>query len=140
MSRRVGLPEHQAGDQLPELILDLDRTSIVAAAIASQDFEDVHHDPGKAAARGLRDIILSINSTNGFIDRYVTDWSGPAGRIRSVRLRLGVPHYAGDELRITGEVVEKADGLTTLRVVGRNDEGTHVTSTVTLGEHEGNTP
>lgn len=131
------IPTHSVGDALPQLALPLDRTAIAASAIASQDFEDVHHDPGLAQERGMRDVFISINATNGLIDRYVTDWSGPSARIRSVSLRLGVPHFAGQTLTFSGEVTELTDGVTTLKVVGRNDVGVHVTSTVKLSEHEG---
>jgi hypothetical protein len=126
------VPEAAVGTQLPELAFPLDRTTIVAAAIASQDFEDVHHDPGKAQARGTRDIFMSINSTNGFVDRYVTDWAGPQSRITSVSLRLGVPLFPGDTMRLRGEVAARAGDETTLRVVGSNDRGVHVTALVTL--------
>jgi hypothetical protein len=127
----VSIPTHEVGTVLPELAIELDRTTIVAAAIASQDFEDVHHDPGKASERGTPDIFMSINSTNGFVDRYLTDWTGPAARIASVRLRLGVPAFPGDTLLMTGEViaVDGADGdRTTIKVVGSNDRGAHVTA------------
>ena len=108
----------------------------MAAAIASQDFEDVHHDPGKAQGRGTPDIFMSINSTNGFVDRYVTDWAGPTARLRRVALRLGVPLFPGQTLTFTGEVTEVAGGLVTLKVVGANEHGPHVTSTVVLGPVE----
>ncbi len=120
------------GTALPDMVLPLDRTTIIAGAIASQDFEDVHHDPAKANARGTKDIFLSINTTNGFVDRYVTDWAGPDARIRSVSLRLGVPSFAGDTMTMSGEVTQQSDDLTTLQVVGRNSIGVHVTATVTL--------
>ena len=125
------------GDRLPELAIPMDRTTIVAAAIASQDFEDVHHDPGKAQQRGTPDIFMSINSTNGFIDRYVTDWAGPTARLRRVKLRLGVPLFPGDVLTFTGEVTEVQGEVVTLKVVGSNERGAHVTSTVVLGPAEG---
>ena len=125
------LPDCAVGTLLPELALPMDRSTIVAAALASQDFEDVHHDPGKAHDRGMQDIFMSINSTNGFVDRYVTDWSGPASRITKAKLRLGVPLFAGDTLVFTGEVVDVTDG-TTLKVIGRNDRGVHVTAQITL--------
>ena len=41
------------GDALPELAIPLTRTLIVATAIASRDYQDVHHDPGLAVERGL---------------------------------------------------------------------------------------
>jgi hypothetical protein len=120
------------GTQLAAQDLPLDRTTIVATAIASQDFEDVHHDPAKAQERGTPDIFLSINATNGFLDRYVTDWAGPASRITRVALRLGVPNFPGDTMRLTGEVTGVDGDAVTLRVLGSNARGVHVTAQVTL--------
>ncbi|MFC7497190.1 MULTISPECIES: beta-hydroxyacyl-ACP dehydratase [unclassified Nocardioides] len=128
----MSIPAHEVGTTLPELAVELDRTTIVAAAIASQDFEDVHHDPGKAAERGTPDIFMSINSSNGFVDRYITDWTGPEGRIASVSLRLGVPAFPGDTLRLTGEVVAVDGDRSTITVVGSNDRGPHVTAEVVV--------
>jgi acyl dehydratase len=127
----------KAGDVLPELAVALDRTTIVATAIASQDFEDVHHDPAKANDRGTPDIFMSINSTNGFLDRYVTDLFGPATRIRKVALRLGVPNFPGDTMTFSGEVAEVTEAAVTLRIAGRNARGAHVTATVTLDHPNG---
>lgn len=126
----------QKGDTLPELAIPLDRTTIVASAIASQDFEDVHHDPARAQQRGMPDIFMSINSTNGFVDRFLTDWAGPRCRILSVKLRLGVPLFPGDTLTFRGEVTAAADGLVTVAVTGSNDRGVHITAMATLREHE----
>ena len=36
------------GDELPPLAIPLTRTFIVSTAIASRDYQDVHHDPGLA--------------------------------------------------------------------------------------------
>lgn len=129
-ARRRGYPDVEVGTVLPSLDIPLDRTTIVAGAIASQDFEDVHHDPGRAQGRGTPDIFMSINSTNGFIDRYITDWTGPTGRIRRVSLRLGVPNFPGDTMTMTGEVTALADGVATVQVTGRNSRGAHVTAQV----------
>jgi hypothetical protein len=130
----MSLRESTVGTKLPELAVPLDRTAIVAGAIASQDFEDVHHDPGKAESRGLPDIFMSINTTNGHVDRYVTDWTGPTGRITSVGLRLGVPNFPGDTMVLRGEVVERTDSETTIAVTGSNERGVHVTARITVTE------
>jgi acyl dehydratase len=122
-------PEFRVGDQLPELSIPIDRTTIAAAAISSQDFEDVHHDPGRAAERGTPDIFMSINSTNGLVDRYITDWTGPAARITNVELRLGVPMFPGENLTFIGEVVDDTTGAT-IKVVGTNTRGVHVSGEV----------
>lgn len=135
----MSFPSLEVGMRLPDLEVPLDRTTIVATAIASQDFEDVHHDPGRAQDRGTPDIFMSINSTNGFIDRYVTDWTGPTGRIRKVSLRLGVPNFPGDAMTVTGEVVAVRQAQETgrgdeavIEVVGRNSRGPHVTAQVVV--------
>ncbi|GAB2843575.1 MaoC family dehydratase [Actinocorallia aurea] len=127
------LPPSSEGTALPDLVIELDRTAIIAGAIASQDFEDVHHDPGAAQSRGTPDIFMSINTTNGLVDRYVTDWTGPTGRITAVSLRLGVPNFAGDTMTLRGEVIEKTDDGAVLKVVGTNSRGVHVTARVSVG-------
>lgn len=133
----MSIPTCEVGYQLPKLDLPLDRTLIVAAAMASQDFEDVHHDPGAAQGRGTPDIFMSINSTNGFIDRYITDWSGPASRITKTSLRLGVPNFPGDTMTFTGEVTAVVGSAVTIAVIGRNARGTHVTADVTVQPTQG---
>lgn len=125
------------GTRLPELDLPLDRSVIVATAIASQDFEDVHHDPDKARQRGTPDIFMSINATNGFLDRYVTDWAGPASRVTHVALRLGVPNFPGDTMRLRGTVTAVDGDLVTVQVTGANDRGVHVTAELTLQRLDG---
>ncbi len=135
-------------ETLPVLDIPIDRAFIVAGAIASQDFEDVHHDPDAAIRRGAPDIFISINSSNGVVGRYVTDWAGPAARLRSVSLRLGMPLHPGDVLHLTGEVISgnsdgDADGdtagdaaATTVKVTGSHARGMHVTATVKLTRQE----
>lgn len=122
----------EAGQELPPLEVPIDRTLIVAGAIASRDFQVVHHDPYAAVERGSQDIIMNILTTNGFVGRYVTDWAGPAARLRGVRLRLGAPNYPGDTMRMTG-TVEQVDGdVVTVAVTGTNEHGRHVVATVTV--------
>jgi hypothetical protein len=122
----------EVGDQLPQLDIPLTRTLIVSTAIASRDYQDVHHDPGLAQERGSPDIFMNILTTNGFVGRFVTDWAGPNALFKSVKIRLGAPNYPGDTMVMTGAVTEKADGLITIGLKGANKLGDHVTGTVTL--------
>ena len=94
------------GDVLPDLVVPLTRTVIVATAIASRDYQDVHHDPTLAVERGSPDIFMNILTTNGFVGRYVTDWAGPGGRLEEVAIRLGAPNYPGDTMTLTGTVTD----------------------------------
>ena len=120
------------GDELPPLDIELTRSLIVATAIASRDYQDVHHDPGLAQMRGSKDIFMNILSTNGFVGRFVTDWAGPDAVLKKVSIRLGAPNYPGDTMHMTGTVAKKENGLVEVAVRGANDLGDHVSGTVTL--------
>ena len=122
----------QVGVELPTLVIPLTRTLIVATAIASRDYQDVHHDPGLAQERGSPDIFMNILSTNGFVGRFVTDWAGPDATLKSVKIRLGAPNHPGDTMTMTGQVTAKDDGAVEVQVRGANDLGDHVTGTVAL--------
>jgi acyl dehydratase len=127
------------GQTLPELVVPITTTLIVAGALASRDYQDVHHDAELARQRGSQDIFMNILTTNGLVGRYVTDWSGPGGILRSISIRLGAPNHPGDTMTLTGEVTAlgepEADGgriPVSLSVAGRNERGDHVTGTVVV--------
>ncbi len=123
------------GTKLPELSIYGDPTFIVSTAIATRDYQDVHHDRDKAQAKGSKDIFVNILTDTGLVGRYVTDWAGPNAIIKSIKLRLGVPWYAYDTITFRGEVTAVEGDLVTLKVVGTNSLGDHViaTSTLTMG-------
>ncbi|WP_411741212.1 MaoC family dehydratase [Rhodococcus sp. IEGM 1408] len=126
-------PEVAVGDNLPSLVIEGTPTFIVASALATRDFQDVHHDRDLAHAKGSEDIFVNILTDTGLVQRYVTDWAGQRARITSIKLRLGVPWYAYDTLTLAGEVTGvDDDGLVTLKIIGTDSLGAHVTSTATL--------
>jgi acyl dehydratase len=120
------------GATLPSLSVPLTRTLITATAIATRDYNQIHHDPAFAHDSGAKDIIMNILTTNGFVGRFVTDWAGSDAIIRSVKIRLGVPNYPGDTMTLTGEVtgLDDAERVATVAVRGSNSLGDHVTGTV----------
>jgi hypothetical protein len=120
------------GDELPALAVPLTRTVIVSTAIATRDYQDVHHDPALAVERGSPDIFMNILSTNGFVSRFVTEWAGPASRLTRLAIRLGAPNYPGDTMTFSGSVEAKDDATHTVTVglVGANSIGDHVTGKV----------
>lgn len=127
------------GQALPELVFPVTASAIVAGAIATNDFEPVHHDKAAAQASGLPDIFMNILTTNGLVQRFVTDWAGAPARIRHVAIRLGAPNVAGDTMRFTGSVVSlaPAERSAVVAVSGRNAMGEHVSAKVTLAFAEG---
>jgi hypothetical protein len=127
------------GDELPTLVLAITRTLIVSGAIASRDYQDVHHDSVLAKERGSQDIFMNILTTNGLVGRYVTDWSGPRSRLSDVNIRLGAPNHPDCTMTLTGSVTEKGAltddgqyGNVTVSLRGANNLGDHVTGTVTV--------
>ena len=123
-------------DDLPPLRVPVTRTLIVAGAIASRDYQDVHHDAELAHAKGAPDIFMNILTSNGLVGRYVTDWAGPRARLTGISVRLGVPAHPGDELTFTGRVTERDGPRLTVAVTGRTRRGAHVTATVRLTTEE----
>ena len=135
MTASMSAPNIEVGTKLPELKLYGDPTFIVSTAIATRDYQDVHHDRDKAQAKGSKDIFVNILTDTGLVQRYVTDWAGPNAIIKTISLRLGVPWYAYDTVTFRGEVTAIEDGVITVKVVGSNGLGDHViaTSTLTVG-------
>ncbi|MET9973618.1 MaoC family dehydratase [Streptomyces microflavus] len=151
---------YRVGDELPPLEIPVTRTLIVAGAIASRDYQDVHHDAELAREKGSPDIFMNILTTNGLVGRYITDHFGSAAVLRKVAIRLGAPNYPGDVLRLTGQIVALEDvaledvaledvalgdvapegenrSLIEVAVVGDNGIGRHVTGKVTVAITEG---
>ncbi len=120
------------GEKLPPWELPLTPTVIVSTAIATRDFQDVHHDRDIAQAAGSKDIFVNILTSTGLCERYVTDWAGPQVQIRGIAIRLGAPGYPYDTLTFTGEVTAVEDGVATITVTGSVSLGDHVTGTVTV--------
>jgi uncharacterized OB-fold protein/acyl dehydratase len=143
---RIGLPVRitfvPAGDMvlpawrpaqgaLPDRVIEVTPTFVIASALATRDFQDVHHDRDRALARGARDIFVNILTTTGLVQRYVSAWA-PDAAVRSVSVRLGVPCHAGETLTLSGHVTAEQGNEQVVAVTGRCGPGDHVTGTVRI--------
>jgi uncharacterized OB-fold protein len=115
---------------LPGQVIDVTPTFVISSALATRDFQDVHHDRDRAVARGSKDIFINILTTTGLVQRYVSEWAGAGAAVRAVSIRLGVPCYAGDTLTLSGQVTAAEGAERTVSVTGRCSLGDHVTGTV----------
>ncbi|GAA1911303.1 MaoC family dehydratase [Streptantibioticus ferralitis] len=124
------------GDELAPLRIPITRTLIVSGAVATRDYQDVHHDAEAARAKGSPDIFMNILTTNGLVGRYLAEHFGPEAELRRVAIRLGAPNYPGDEMVLSGRIVSlagDADGQTAVvEVTGANALGHHVTGQATV--------
>ncbi|MCB5943446.1 MaoC/PaaZ C-terminal domain-containing protein [Acidocella sp. KAb 2-4] len=122
------------GAELPEFVFPVTASAIAVGAIATNDYETVHHDKAAAEASGVPNIFMNILTTNGLVQRFVGEWGGPGARIRKIKIKLGAPNFVGDTMRINGKVsrVNMDAGEVDVSVSGRNALGEHVGATVTL--------
>ena len=118
------------GTELPPLTIEATPTFVVSTALATRDFQDVHHDRDSAVARGSKDIFVNILTDTGLVQRFVSEWAGPQALIRSIKIRLGVPCYAYDTLTFTGRVISREGNDVVVSVSGVDSLGEHVAGTV----------
>jgi acyl dehydratase len=132
----ISYPSLKKGQALPELVIPITHKLIVSCALATQDFMDVHHNAPAAQAAAMPDIFMNILTTNGLCARYLSDWAGPASRLKRINFKLMAPNVPGDTMIMQGQVVklEQTDNesLATIDFAGKNSRGFHVTGSATL--------
>jgi hypothetical protein len=106
MAQRVLTAEQvKVGAALPALSIDVKPIDIVLGALASRDWRPQHHDYKFATERnGVRDIFMNTPNLAAWFERYVTDWTGPFGRIGWIRFRMKDSVFPGEAMVFTGNV------------------------------------
>ena len=98
-----------AGDALPTLEYDVTSTTVVLGALAARDWRPMHHDYHFAVERqGVQDIFLNSPNQAAWLERFVTDWAGPKGRIGRIGFMMKDSVFPGDTMVIEGTVRETA--------------------------------
>jgi uncharacterized protein len=122
------------GERLPLTPIPITATLIVGGALATRDYEDVHHDRDIAVRRGAADIFMNIHTSVGLAQRWLTDWTGPEAVLRALRVRLGAPNHPGDTMTFAGDVAaaDSASGRITVSFQGFNGLGDHIVGTADL--------
>jgi acyl dehydratase len=106
---RLLLGQVAAGDALPELRYEVTATTVVLGALATRDWRPMHHDKDFAVTRnGTQDIFLNTPNQAAWFERYLTDWSGPHGRLARVTFRMLGSVFPGDLMVLRG-VVESTE-------------------------------
>ncbi|MGI9601791.1 MAG: hypothetical protein ACR2QE_07895 [Acidimicrobiales bacterium] len=94
-----------AGDELPALDHEVTATTVVLGALASRDWRPMHHDYDFAVNRnGTQDIFLNTPNLAAWFERYITDWTGPTGRLGKMTFRMRDSVYPKDTMSIRGTV------------------------------------
>jgi acyl dehydratase len=114
MRADVLLPDVAVGDRIPSLHYDVTATTVVLGALATRDWRPQHHDYHFATQRnGVRDIFMNAPNQAAWFERYVTDWTGPRGRLGRMGFRMKDSVFPGDTMTFTGAVTD----------VGVDDDG-----------------
>jgi acyl dehydratase len=93
------------GDELTDLHYPVTATTVVLGALASRDWRPMHHDKDFAVNRnGTQDIFLNTPNQAAWFERYLTDWTGPYGRLGRVTFRMKGSVFPGDEMVLSGRV------------------------------------
>jgi uncharacterized protein len=99
------LSEIEVGQVLPPLSYEVTATTVVLGAMATRDWRPMHHDKDFAVERnGTRDIFLNTPNQAAWFERYITDWTGPYGRLGRIRFRMKGSVFPGDTMVMTGAV------------------------------------
>ncbi len=113
-TRSLTLDQVKAGDELPALHQPVTATTVVLGALAARDWRPMHHDYDFAVNRnGTQDIFLNTPNQAAWFERYITDWTGPLGRLGRVTFRMKGSVFPGDTMVLTGtvrDVTTDADG------------------------------
>lgn len=95
----------KVGDKIPALTHQLTATNVVLGALASRDWRPMHHDKDFATQRnGTRDIFINTPNNAAWFERFLTDWTGPFGRLGRLSFQMKTPVCPGDELIFSGTV------------------------------------
>jgi acyl dehydratase len=113
MSVELLLCDINEGVELPVLEKEVKPVTVVLGALASRDWRPQHHDYKFATDNnGLDDIIMNTPNLAAWFERYLTDWTGPKGRLGRIKFRMKDSVYPGETMRFAGTVtgIETAIG------------------------------
>ena len=106
--QRVFWDDVTEGDALPTLVMPITVTRCIYLASATRDFSPHHSNRDYAQQQvGARDMFLNTPFNTGILSRFVTEWGGPASRLRKLKLAMRENICAGDDMIIDGLVARK---------------------------------
>ena len=122
------------GWELPPLAVPITVMLITAGALATRDYENVHHDLEATRKIGSPHIFMNILTTNGLCQRFIEEAFGPECIFKDLKIKLGAPNYPGDTMKFSGQVAAKSDADKTIEISfkGSNSMGSHVTGTAKI--------
>jgi hypothetical protein len=97
--------QRKPGTALPELSIDVKPVTVVLGAMAARDWRPQHHDYKFATENnGVQDIFMNTPNLAAWFEKYITDWTGPYGRMGWIRFRMKDSVFPGEAMVFSGQV------------------------------------
>jgi acyl dehydratase len=109
-SMPADLGEVRQGTVLPPLERTIRLIDMVAYAGATWDWHPMHFDQDEAARIGAPAPVVDGQMFGAHLAEQVLDWLGPRARILRMSFRLRRMVFAGEAIRVDGEVREVTGG------------------------------
>jgi len=108
MANELTIDRVEVGQALPELAIEVTPTTVVLGALASRDWRPMHHDKDFAVERnGTRHVFINTPHNAAYFERFITDWTGPRGRLGKIQFRMKDSVFPGDTMVFQGRVEGK---------------------------------
>jgi len=133
MNKTLKSSDVSVGQTLPEHDIPVTTSLVTCGALATRDFEKVHHDKDFAQSSGMPDVYMNILTTQGLTETYLRNWMGPDAILKTLSIKLGAPNIPGTTMTMTGEVKSTEGSTIEVEVVGQNSQwGMHVKASAVL--------
>jgi acyl dehydratase len=103
------------GDAFPPLVRTITITDMVAYAGATWDWHRLHYDTEFCAERGMERPVVDGQMLGALMAEQVLDHLGPRGFLTNLGFRFRSMVFAGDTVRVEGEVTAVEDGAIGVR-------------------------
>lgn len=130
-ARPAGVALPTPGTDLPTLPKSVSRAGLVRYAAASEDFNPVHWDHGRAVASGVGGVICHGLLMAAWATQPATAAIDRVDPLVKGRFRFRRPLYPAAAAAVAATVADRADGLATIKSAVVSDAGTHVVATIT---------
>ena len=99
------LGDVKVGDKLPGLSIEVTPSTVVLGALGSRDWRPMHHDYDFAVNRqGTENIFVNTPHNAAYFERYITDWTGPKGRLGHIVFKMRSSVFPGHTMVFDGTV------------------------------------
>lgn len=111
------------GAVLPTVVRNASRVQLFLYSAATWNPHRIHYDVDYARFEGHPDIIVHGPLQGAWLSQYVTDWAGPAGRMRSLQWQNRASALPERDYEFHGQVIAIDGDLVTLEVWEQDPDG-----------------